>query len=294
MADNHLADDVLGVSWDGTGQGLDGSIWGGEFFAISGGRASRVGTFRSFTLPGGATAVKEPRRSALGLLHELYGEENDLPFDLPPTKAFRETELRVIRSMLRNGLNSPRTSSVGRLFDAVAALLDIRQTTNFEGQAAMELEFRSDGSEPGVYPFGLVRTDGVEAAGDSSKLDIVDWAPMIRGMLEDRRAGVPTRLVAGRFHRTLGAIVVAVARRHSFRRVVLSGGCFQNRLLTESTVRSLREAGFQPYWHQRIPPNDGGIALGQLVAESMTWDDPLRGKKRWEMEEVEEHVAERG
>ncbi len=157
--------------------------------------------------------------------------------------------------MLRGGVNAPRTSSAGRLFDAVAALLDIRQMAGFEGQAAMELEFALEGAEViGPYPF------------DFAEGGVLDWGPMVQAILEDRARGSETGAIARRFHDTLAEIIVAVARRVGEKRVVLSGGCFQNAYLLEQAVTRLVAAGFRVYWPQRIPPNDGGIALGQIMA----------------------------
>jgi hydrogenase maturation protein HypF len=160
--------------------------------------------------------------------------------------------------MFKRKLNSPLTSSIGRLFDAVASLLDLRQKMEFEGQAAMELEFViRDGVHAGVYDLPLVqRRDGL----------ILNWAPAIEELLADRNRGVATATIAGRFHNALVEALVAVARRIGETRVVISGGCFQNRYLLERTVTRLREEKFQPYWHRRVPTNDGGIALGQVYA----------------------------
>jgi hydrogenase maturation protein HypF len=233
MADNDLDGPVLGVAWDGAGLGTDGTIWGGEFLRVENGRFVRVAHFRTFRLPGGDRAAREPRRSALGILYEIFGDT------LPDEPLIR---------MLRRGVNSPRTSSTGRLFDAVASLIRIRDRCSFEGQAAMELEFAAE-AEPSddTYP--------VELHGE-----VLDWEPMIRMILND-----PSN-AAARFHNSLAAAIVSVARETGEECVVLSGGCFQNRCLTERTVKALGGAGFKPYWHQRIPPNDGGIAVGQIVA----------------------------
>jgi hydrogenase maturation protein HypF len=266
MADNQLNDNVLGVSWDGTGLGTDGTIWGGEFFSVKHGCFERVAAFRSFMLPGNETAILEPRRAAIGLVFEISAWKEGAPINLPPVRDFTQKELEVISGMLKRKLNAPRTSSVGRLFDAVSALLGIRQRIEFEGQAAMELEFCADSEGDGVYPFELVSGNGCGADGHPQNLDTIDWAPMVQAILEDQRKGISVGRISRQFHNTLAAVIVAVARRNVFHRVVLSGGCFQNRLLTELTVHALREAGFQPYWHQRVPPNDGGIALGQIVA----------------------------
>lgn len=235
MADNDLTGPALGVAWDGAGLGTDGTIWGGEFLRVENGCFTRVAHLRTFRLPGGDLAARQPRRAALGVLYEIFGDS--LP-DEP------------LVQMLRRGVNSPATSSAGRLFDAVASLLGIRDVSFFEGQAAMELEFAAEAAPTDEsYPLSF---DG----------RILDWEPMIRLILIDRSNA------AARFHNTLAEAVVTVARHTGEERVVLSGGCFQNRYLTERIVEKLTEAGFRSYWHQHIPPNDGGIAVGQIVAAS--------------------------
>ncbi len=266
MAENEVAPPVLGVAWDGTGHGPDGTVWGGEFFVITGRLGRRVATFRTFPLPGGDVAVREPRRSALGVLHEMLGAG---AWEGPPTAAassFQEGDRRNIRAMIERGVNTPRTSSVGRLFDAVASLTGVRQIVRYEGQAAMELEYALDGVavEDG-YPYDIVELP-VPADGGTSLRWIVDWRPIMMAALADIAAGCPVGLVSARFHNALAAIVVDMARRAGVERVVLSGGCFQNRYLNERVVTALVHDGFRPCWHQRIPPNDGGIALGQVAA----------------------------
>ncbi len=160
--------------------------------------------------------------------------------------------------MLKRALNSPKTSSVGRLFDAVASIANLRQQMRFEGQAAMELEFALDGFVTDkFYPLPLATRHA---------LCILDWAPLIEGILSDTQSGVPIREISAKFHNALAEVVVEVARRFGQHRVALSGGCFQNRYLTERIVARLRAENFQPYWHQRVPANDGGIALGQVFA----------------------------
>jgi hydrogenase maturation protein HypF len=302
MAENELDGAVLGVSWDGTGYGLDGTIWGGEFLRTDDVSFARVAALRAFRLPGSVQAVKEPRRAALGLLFELFGAQllrAPALARLPTLRAFADRQRAVLLRMLAAGVQSPVTSSAGRLFDAVASLLDLRQTVAFEGQAAMELEFAAraagawDGDDGGgvqPYPFAIERpagADGAAAAGGAGSAGsagsasraptadggpragdhlVVEWAPMVRAILEDVGRGTPVGPIARRFHETLACAIVEVARRVGEPRVVLSGGCFQNALLTERTVRRLQQAGFRPYWHQRVPPNDGGLALGQAYA----------------------------
>jgi len=261
MAENELEGPVLGVSWDGTGYGPDGTVWGGEFLRATLDSFTRAAHLRTFRLPGAHAAVKEPRRAALGVLYELLGSEAFGLEDLAPVRAFPPGELRVIRGMLGRGVNSPVTSSAGRLFDAVAALAGLRQVNAFEGQAAMMLEFAlQDVDTEERYPIDLRR-----GPGDAGPL-ILDWGPMMRAVLDNVRRGEPTGLVSARFHNGLVEAVLAVARAVGEEQVVLSGGCFQNAYLTEGAVGALRREGFRPYWHQRVPPNDGGISLGQAVA----------------------------
>lgn len=258
MADNQLAPPILGVSWDGTGYGLDGTVWGGEFFHITDAKVERIAHLRTFCLPGGEQAIREPRRSGLGLLFELFGPSALNRADSPTVQAFSSDELRVVGRMLTQQINSPRTSSVGRLFDAVASLLGLRQATHFEGQSAMQLEFLAvETAEMAGYDFSL---------DTRSNPWIIDWAPAVEMFLVDLAAGVAPALIAAKFHLGLAESITEVARLAGLPRVALSGGCFQNRFLTEASVKSLRRAGFRPYWHQRVPPNDGGICLGQVVA----------------------------
>ncbi|MFH1022726.1 MAG: carbamoyltransferase HypF [Planctomycetota bacterium] len=255
MAENGLSGSALGVAWDGTGYGPDGTVWGGEFLIPAGAGFTRAGHLRTFPLPGGDAAAREPRRAALGLLYELHGEDAFEMTDIPTIAAFSPDERALLRTAIRNGINTPRTSSAGRLFDAVASLTGLSQRNAFEGQAAMALEFTAEETPAAPYAFTLTNAAPFQA----------DWALMIHAILADVRAGVSPGMIAARFHATLAGIIVAAARRSGENRVALSGGCFQNRRLTELTVAQLREAGFRPYWHQRIPPNDGGIALGQVI-----------------------------
>jgi hydrogenase maturation protein HypF len=258
MAENEIAPPALGVSWDGTGYGTDGTIWGGEFFLVTDKSVERTAHWRRFRLPGGDQAVKEPRRTALGLLYEMSGGAALDHIDLATLAAFSTTEQAALRTMLARKLNSPLTSSVGRLFDAVASLVNLRQRIRFEGQAAMELEFALEGIETeDHYQLPLVTR--------LSPLEL-DWSPMIEAILAEVRQGVNVGTLSAKFHNTLVEGIVAVAKHAGHPCVVLSGGCFQNRYLTERAVRRLQAEGFRPYWHQRVPPNDGGIALGQIIA----------------------------
>ncbi len=257
MAENALAPPLLGVSWDGTGYGGDGTIWGGEFLAVTANGFTRAAHFRQFGLAGGDAAVKEPRRSKLGLLYEIFGEtlwqRPDLVTD------FTAAELVLLRQMLEKAVHAPLTSSAGRLFDAVAALLRMRVRSSFEGQAAMELEFAVQPGIDEAYSFDLR---------EGSPL-VVDWQRTVLELIEDLQSNETHAIVSAKFHNTLAEVIVAVARRIGQRKVVLSGGCFQNRYLTERTIARLSAESFRPYWHQRVPPNDGGISLGQIFATLM-------------------------
>jgi hydrogenase maturation protein HypF len=274
MAENEIEPPVLGVSWDGTGYGSDGTIWGGEFFQIADKHVERIAYLRPFRLPGGDKAVREPRRAAIGLLHEMFGDAAFEMAHLPPFQDVTAVELSAVKGMLQRKLNSPQTSSMGRLFDAVASLIGLRQQMRFEGQAAMELEFALDGIEmDDCYELRVAaREDARPTTTPNSALRtphsafVLDWSPMIEAILSDVQKGVAIGRISAKFHNALAEAVVTVAKKTGERRVVLSGGCFQNRYLTERTVRRLQAEGFQPYWHQRVPPNDGGIALGQVVA----------------------------
>jgi hydrogenase maturation protein HypF len=256
MAENELEPPVLGVAWDGTGFGTDGTIWGGEFLLANSEAFERVASIRKFQLPGGAAAIKEPRRAALGILYEARGGAGIQNHRLAPVREFAATELTIIEQMLAKGINSPVTSSVGRLFDGVASLIGLRHRTSFEGQAAMELEYLVDPSIEESYSFHL--EDGPPF--------VVNWEPLLDGILADVDRREAVEAISTKFHNTLTEAIVEVALRIGVPQVALTGGCFQNRYLTERAIQRLRECGLKPYWHQRIPPNDGGIALGQVVA----------------------------
>ncbi|WDT75605.1 MAG: carbamoyltransferase HypF [Candidatus Manganitrophus sp.] len=258
MAEHRLEGPLLGIAWDGSGLGLDGTLWGGEFLRIDARSFQRAAHFRTFRLPGGERTMREPRRSALGLLYEPFGER---AFEgQAALSAFNAEERRILKKMLETGLNAPLTSSAGRLFDAVASLLGLKQTSRFEGEAAMALEFACEGIETEeAYPFRILK------CGTPAPL-IIDWAPLIEAILGDLEQSRPIGEIAARFHNTLAEIILSVARRIGEEKVVLTGGCFQNKALTEKAVARLSAEGFHPFWHQQIPPNDGGLAVGQILA----------------------------
>ena len=261
MAENDLEGEVLGVTWDGAGYGDDGTLWGGEFLLGDASGYRRVAHMRPFRLPGGEAAIKEPRRTALGLLHEMSADLGVLPSpnDAAPLS---ESDLRLLSQMLAKGVNSPVTTSAGRLFDAVAALLGIRSVCSFEGQAAMMVEFRAECRIDDCYEFALH---------DGEPL-VLDWEPLFRAVIRDRDAGVPVGVICARFHNALAEAIVEVAKKVGALRVALTGGVFQNRYLTERAFRRLESEGFRPFTHQRVPPNDGGIALGQVLVAAARID----------------------
>lgn len=262
LAEHDVHDEVLGVAWDGTGYGTDGTIWGGEFLLATRRDFRRIAHLRPFPLPGGERAIRQPRYAALGLLHEAGISIEDTPI----AAAFTGEELAIARTQIEHRLHAPFTSSVGRLFDAFSALLRLRWHSEFEGQAAMEVEFAAEKSTgvPTPYPMDF---DGNEA---------LDWSIMIRTILDDLRHAVPVAGIAARFIETLADAILRVARSAQKKTVVLNGGCFQNLLLLETTVARLRAGGFTPLWPLRLPPNDGGLATGQAVVAAARLDDSTR------------------
>lgn len=254
MAEHGRPGPVLGVAWDGTGLGDDGTLWGGEFLRVAAGACQRVATLRGFVLPGGDHAARKPLWSAVGALLEYVPDH--MPGLAVSLLGLPENEVRSLMAVAAKGVNAPRTTSVGRWFDVVAAVTGVCRRSSFEGQAAMMLEWSLAGHAPDLppYPFDLHAENG---------LLVVQPDRMLRELIADRRAGRPPGAMAARFHHTLADLLVAVAQTRTEREVVLSGGCFQNRYLTEHCVQRLREAGFTPYTHHLVPPNDGGISLGQ-------------------------------
>jgi hydrogenase maturation protein HypF len=260
MAENRLEGEVIGIILDGAGYGADGTIWGGEFLTGGYSSFSRAGHLRHMAMPGGDPAAREPYRMAISLLFQLYG---DKLFEFP-LQAIREIpagERKIFLQMLDKGINSPMTSSCGRLFDAVAALLGIRSRMSYEGQAAIELEGAAEDGVPGTpYPFSIDTADG---------LTTLDWRPALKALLAGMSSGCKVADIAATFHHSLALASVAVCQEirssSGLGRVVLSGGVFQNRLLSEEMVTLLEKEGFEVYTHRLVPPNDGGVALGQAM-----------------------------
>lgn len=263
MAENRLQGEVIGLIFDGTGLGTDGTVWGGEL--LCGGYAGfeRRAHIRQVRLPGGDAAVREPWRMALAWLYQSLGPAA-LESDTPSAGCLPQGERTIFRTMLERGLNAPLTSSCGRLFDAAAALLGLRQTVSYDGQAAIELEALAETADPAdteLLPFQL-HTDG------SGMLQL-DVAPFFPALLAGLAAGQERSVLAARFHRSVARAAceacLLVSRETGLERVVLSGGVFQNRLLSEMVYSELNHRGLQVYCHRLSPPNDGCIALGQAA-----------------------------
>ncbi len=258
MAEHKLDGAVIGLSFDGTGYGTDGAIWGGEILIAREDDFERSAHLDYVPMPGSTAAIKEPWRMAVSYLHNAYGAEFD-KLDLGVIKRIDSGKLTVVGEMIAKGVNSPMTSSLGRLFDAVAAICEIRDQVNFEGQAAMELEMAALADTDGVYETGW-DTDGVYR---------ILTAPIIQGVVKDVCANRPVAEISSRFHRTLISLFtdlsVRIGKEQKLERVVLSGGVFQNTILLTGLSRALAEKGFQVFSHQQVPTNDGGISLGQAV-----------------------------
>jgi hydrogenase maturation protein HypF len=237
-AENGLDRPYLAVSWDGTGYGLDGTVWGGEFFRFEDGRFERVAHLRPFRLPGGEAAVREGWRCAASLLWEAGLKHPD----------------PVIARMLERGVNAPPTTSVGRLFDAVASLAGVAHRNGTEGQAAMLLESALD----------------TVASEEAYPLPAGDWEPLVRAVVDDTARGAGPALIAARFHNALTHWILEVALETGLPDVVLSGGCFLNGYLVERAAALLEQRGFTVHTHHSVPPGDGGIALGQAVLAGMS------------------------
>jgi hydrogenase maturation protein HypF len=241
-AENGLNEPYLGVAWDGAGAGLDGTIWGGEFFVSDQNHFERIASLRPFALPGGEAAMRDCSRPAAGVLWKTLG-----------SIMARQQIQPQIAAMLELEINSPQSSSVGRLFDAVAYMAGAGQQNLFEGQAAMRLEA------------ALGRTETDEAYPIASANGIGDWSSLVEGVQADQESGVALELISAKFHNALANWILAVAHKTKICNVVLSGGVFQNAYLTRRSRRLLEGDGFKVFTHRQVPANDGGLALGQAV-----------------------------
>ncbi|MEO6458190.1 MAG: carbamoyltransferase HypF [Chloroflexia bacterium] len=257
IAEHGLEGTVIGVAADGTGYGIDGAIWGCEIMVADLLGFERVAHLQYVPLPGGEQAVRQPWRMAAVYLERAFGQDF-LTLDIPFVRGLNQARWRPLAQMISKGINAPLTSSLGRLFDAVAALLGVRQVALYEGQAAIELEMQAEPSEQ-TYPFNIT----------GSSLAQLDVTPMFKAIVEEIRQGVPVPRIAGNFHRTVAEMLAAsciqarAASGHD--RVALSGGVFQNKLLLEQMAHRLKELGFEVYINRRVPPNDGGLSYGQAA-----------------------------
>lgn len=258
LAEHEVTTPALGFIWDGTGYGEDGTIWGGETLYGGVEHASRAGHILPFQLPGGEAAIHEPWRAALSLCAIALGREEALQLF-----SRRKNEAALLLQAASTGLNAQLTTSMGRLFDAIAVLCGLCDTVSFEGQAAIRLEQIADETEQGSYVFLIERgADGW----------IYDWRPVVRRVILDAANGVSASRISMRFHRALAALLAEAAALHqsdhAFRDVALSGGCFQNELLLRLGTAALEKAGFFPRINRLVPCNDGGISYGQAAAAS--------------------------
>jgi hydrogenase maturation protein HypF len=264
MAEHGVTGEVLGIAWDGSGYGADGSLWGGEFLLATYWDCQRVAHLHPFRLPGGEQAAREPRRAALAVRWETFGAQG-CRAGVEEGTEWREEHAPLVMAMLARQIQSPVTTSMGRLFDAVASMLGLCQVASFEGQAAMALEQEgrrasaTDHGEDDAYPIPLMS----QAA--APRRWIADWRPMIALIADDLSRGIERSRIAHRFHRSLADLIGEAAERVGVRQVVLTGGCFQNVLLADLARARLESAGFVALTHREVPPNDGGLALGQAV-----------------------------
>ena len=251
MAEHQIKPALLGVAWDGTGYGLDHTIWGGEFFIVKEDYTfERMAHFRPFQLPCGEKGVREPRLSAIGMLYEIFKSDLFEMKELYPVQSLSGIERRNLKTILHSGFQTNNCSSAGRIFDAVSSLLGLRQCVDYEGQAALELEMLAmKSTTTDFYPF-----------------DMLDYEPMLREMIGDMQSKMTREYIAAKFHNTLAQMILSIAIKTGYKKVILTGGVFQNKVLTESAVNLLKSNGVSPYFNQDVPPNDGGIALGQLYS----------------------------
>lgn len=255
MAEQNLQDEVLGIAWDGAGLGNDQTLWGGECFLLKNKCFKRVGHLKPFFIPGGEKALKEPRRMVFSLISQNLKEGYDEIHKLDFFNEFKEQERLVLLEMISKNINCMKTTSVGRLFDAIASLLGLCQVMTYEGQAAQLLESMTDESITDKYPFEWEK---------NGSQNILNYEILLRQILADIKNNEKTSVISTKFHNSMVQAILEFAKKISVENVVLSGGCFQNRYLLESTVKKLAREGFKPYWNQRVPCNDSGISLGQI------------------------------
>lgn len=273
IAEKKVSMPVFAVIWDGTGFGLDRTVWGGEFFVITENEIMRWGHLRTFPIPGGDRAVREPRRSALGILYEMYGDtlfEGETDALEHISSAFQKTEWSALQKILKQNINTPITSSAGRLFDAVSMLLGLRPICSFEAQSAMALEalaWKEQNTDYINIPIVIYEKEGQY---------IVDWQPIVEFIIEHKNKGLSPSRLASLFHQYLARCIERMVNKAGISNVVINGGCFQNRLLLEYTINLLRSE-YNVYFAEQVPPNDGCISLGQIYY-ALKYADTMKEK----------------
>lgn len=260
MAERDITGPVLGVAFDGTGLGDDGTLWGGELLIADIKGFERVAHLKPFKLIGGEAAIREPVRQLLGLLFESYSMEEISALDIPAIKQLPAGQINNLHQLWQLGRNAPHTSAIGRLFDAVAALLGVIDTPDYEGEAGLLLEATALQLAPDEQPFPLAFDLSQSAEGPLQ----IQWAELIHTLVNEWCQGTPTASLAAGFIRAISNLVVALAGRVPGYPVVLGGGVFQNRVLMDQLVPALEAAGREVLTSETLPLNDGGIAAGQL------------------------------
>jgi len=259
LAENGIKEKVIGVAFDGTGYGTDGKVWGGEFLLVDYASCKRVAHLTYLPLPGGEQAIRDPWRMTLSYLATFsYSEIEEL--DLEVLHKRSDKEMDIVLKLIRSRFNSPLTSSMGRLFDTVSALLGICEKSTYEGQAAMELEMAMNGDTEEYYSFLYQQEE---------KCLTINPSPLIRGMLSDIKQNKSPGYISSKFHNSIVTMILHICHtlksEWGLNRVALSGGCFQNTYLLSKSIKKLMSAGFEVFYHQKVPPNDGGISLGQAL-----------------------------
>ena len=258
MAENRIDGQVIGLAFDGTGYGTDGAVWGGEFLIADERGFDRIAHLHYLPMPGGSAAISQPWRMAVSFLHAVMGDDM-MGMELPLFRDMEEKKILFIRDMIVNDINCPLTSSMGRLFDAVAAITGICYYSSYEGQAAIELEILADGSVSEAYPFEWAVSDGYQILPH----------PVIQAVIQDMHSHTPPAVISARFHQTIIRMTTELCRKirrdSGLNRVVLSGGVFQNSIVLTGLSHELKSDRFEVFTHSLVPANDGGISLGQAI-----------------------------
>ncbi len=259
VIDNSIKEEVIGVAFDGTGSGDDGNMWGGEFFVGRGGSFLRAGRLDYVPMPGMDMVVKEPWRMAASYLYRAYGNDF-LKLKIPFVRGMDKKKWVILKKMIDTGLNSPLSSSAGRLFDAAGSIILLKNKALFEAEIPIELERLVDRSCEGSYDFNI-RQEG--------DMPVVDASSVIKGIVKDISKNMDEKRISSKFHNTLACIISTVSmnlrKRYGIKRIVMSGGVFQNKCLAEKAGSSLRQHGFNVYINSRIPTSDSGLPIGQIA-----------------------------